>query len=419
MTNRRGKETRKRAKEPHRAQNVENRSDASRFQFTGTRFRLLAFQPLSLSLELPIPFELSIQNIQCCFALRPAHIDESLQRTHGGTMINVEFSTKDPIDLFAATQEGLDLIEDFFAALSLVEGATFRDMEPVQIVNIDQTIPEECTFVHFLNLSINHWHKPVSKEMFQAAQGILAHWDGLESGKRLRRAARQFQKAIGADDALTAFQYAYTGLEAIEKPLADIMGISAGAAEVEGHCEKCGERYVKKRSMLAAVRAYVTGAIHPKDAIPEKKKEWKDINNFRHDIFHSLEDVRKLELKAPTVLTAAMHHLHDAVCCLSHSHGLESDTFKLVRGMARIVFIGTFRSAKLEPIEDCQALLKVDRGYWVLHPQYRFVPRFKIEKSELDLGGIFCWLKGSLRDVKSDDLVPANFEDNQNDDSDT
>jgi hypothetical protein len=252
--------------------NTRNKSDTSRFNFIGTSFRLLAFQPLSLSLEFSIPFELSIQNVQCRFALRPAHTDESLQRMHGGTLINVEFSTKEPTDVFAATQEGLELVGDFFAAMSLVEGATFRDVEPIQIVNIEQTTAtaQEYTFVHFLDLSMNHWHKPISTKMFQAVQGILAHWDGLESGKRLRRAARQFQKAIGTDDALTVFQHAYMGLEAIEKPLADIMGIPAGVEEVEGHCDKCGEGFVRKRTMLAAVRAYVIGAIHPKDSIPEK-----------------------------------------------------------------------------------------------------------------------------------------------------
>ena len=410
--------TKLRTEESYRERIMGNKSDTSRFNFIGTSFRLLAYQPLSLSLELSLPFELSIQNVQCRFALRPAHTDESLQRTQGGTLINVEFSTKEPLDIFAATQDGLELVEDFFTAMSLVEGATFREVEPIQTINIDQTAvtAQQYTFVHFLDLSMNHWHKPISKEMFQAVQGILAHWDGLESGKRLRRAARQFYKAIKMDDALTAFQHSYMGLEAIEKPLADIMGIPAGEEEVEGHCDKCGEKYVRKRTMLAAVRAYVTGAIHPKDSIPDKKREWKEINDFRHDIFHSLQDSEKLESKAPNVLTAAMHHLHDAICCLSHSHDLESNMFELVRGMARIVFIGSFRAANLDPIESCQKLLKAKPGFWVPHPQYHFVPRFKIESPALDdFEGVFCWLKGSLRNVTSDNLVPANFEEAQND----
>ncbi len=281
-------------------------------------------------------------------------------------------------------------------------------------MSIDQTVPQEYIFMHFLNLSMNHWHKPISKETFQAVQGILAHWDGLESGKRLRRAARQFQKAIGTDDGLIAFQNAYMGLEAIEKPLADIMEIPPGVEEVEGHCEKCGEKYIRKRTVLAGVRAYVAGAIHPEDFVPEKKREWKEINDLRHKIFHSLQDNKKLELKVRSVLPAAMHHLHDAVCCLSHSHDLESPTFKLVRGMARLVFIGKFKTVELEPLEKCRPLLDAEQGYWVPHPQYGFVPRFKIKHPGLDnLGGIFCWLNESLKNATKENLVPANFEDNQ------
>jgi hypothetical protein len=404
----------KKSKKP--LKKAKNHPETSSIKFNGTCFRLLAFQPLSLSLELSCPFELSIQNIVCRFALRPAHNDKPSQLTHGGTFIVIEFSTKEPTDLLPATQKGLDLIEDFLSALSLVEGATFRDVEPVQIISIDQTFPQKYTFVHFLNLSMNHWHKPISQETFQAVQSILAHWDGLENGKRLRRAARQYQKALGTDDAFMAFQHAYMGLEAIEKPLADIMEIPAGVEEIEGHCEKCGEKYIRKRSMLAGVRAYVAGAIHPEAFVPEKKREWKEINDLRHKIFHSLQDNKKLELKVRSVLPAAMHHLHDAVCCLSHSHDLESPTFKLVRGMNRLIFIGKFEAVELEPLEECRPLLDSEHGYWVPHPQFGFVPRFKIQTPELDdLGGIFCWLNGSLRNATKENLIPANFEDHQND----
>jgi hypothetical protein len=369
-----------------------------------------------LSLEISIPFELSIQNIKVRLALWPAHSDKALQLTQGGTLIVIEFSTGKTTDLFPATQIGLDLIEDFLAAVSLIEGATFRDVVPIQIMNIDQTDLQEYIFMHFLNLSMNHWHKTISKKTFQDVQGILAHWDGLESGKRLRRAARQFQKAIGTDDGLIAFQNAYMGLEAIEKPLADIMKIPPGVEEVEGHCEKCGEKYIRKRTVLAGVRAYVAGAIHPEDFDPEKKREWKEINDFRHKIFHSLQDNKKLELKVRSVLPAVMHHLHDAVCCLSHSHDLESTTFKLVRGMARLVFIGKFEAVELEPLEKCRPLLDAEQGCWVPHPQYGFVPRFKIQNPGLDnFGGIFCWLNESLKNATKENLVLANFEDSQHD----
>ena len=398
--------------------NISKKTEASGIKFSGTCFRLLAFQPLSLTLELPCPFELSIQNTMCRFALRPAHSDKPSQLTHGGTYIAIEFTTEQSIDLLPAAQKGLDLIEDFLSALSLVEGATFRDVEPIQIIGIDQKVTQKHTLVHFLNLSMNHWQKPISEETFQSVQSILAHWDGLESGKRLRRAARQFQKAIGADDALIAFQHAYMGLEAIEKPLADILEIPAGAEEIEGHCEKCGEKYIRKRTVLAGVRAYVAGAIHPQAFDPEKKREWKQINNFRHKIFHNLQDNKKLEKEVRTVLPAALHHLHDAVCCLSHSHDLESDTFALARGINRLIFIGEFNAVKLEPLEECHPLLGSEHGYWVPHSQFGFVPRFKIQAPGLDgFQGVFCWLNESLRNATKDNLVPANFEDNQKDSS--
>lgn len=387
----------------------------SRIKFGGRSFRLLAIQPLSLTLEVPKPFELSIQNINCRFGLRPVHSDECSQLTHGGTFIVVEFSLGRTIDFLAATQKGLDLIEDFFAAVSLIVGAPFRDVEPVQIMCIDQAIPQQYTFVRFLDLAMHHWHRPISQETIQDVGSLLSHWDGLESGKRLRRAARQFQKAIGTDDDLAAFQYSYMGLEAIEKPLADVMNIPPGAEELEGQCEKCGAKYTRRRTVLAGVRAYVSGAFHPDTATPERKREWKEINDLRHTIFHSLQDNQKLEEKVLSALPAAMHHLHDAVCCLSHSHSLESPTFELARGMNSLVFIGRFSAVGLGPLEKWSPLLDVEHGYWVSHPKFGFVPRFKMHNPGLEnFGGIFYWLNTSLRRATIDNLVPANWEDNRN-----
>jgi len=416
MTNRKRKKIKKRAEKSQKTQAMKNQSDTSLLEFSGKSFRLLAFQPLSLSLDFSMPFELSIQNIKCRFALRPAHSDKVSQLTQGGTFVVIEFSTEKLTDLFPATQIGLDLIDDFFAALSLVEGATFQDVKPIQIMVVDQIVQGEFVFMHFLNLSMNHWHKPISKEAFRHIQGILAHWDGLDSGKRLRRAARQFQKAIGTDDGLLSFQHAYMGLEAIEKPLADVMNISPGVEEIEGHCEKCGEKYTRKRTMLAGVRAYVSGAIHPEGFVPAKKREWKEINDFRHNMFHSLQDHKKLELKVRNVLPAAMHHLHDAICCLSHSHDLESSIFKLPGEMRPLVFIGKFNSSKLEPLEECQALIEFEPGYWVPHHQHGFVPRFKMQNPGHDnLGGYFFWLDKPLKNATKENLVPAIFEDNMHD----
>jgi len=84
--------------------------------------------------------------------------------------------------------------------------------------------------------------------------------------------------------------------------------------------------------------------------------------------------------------------------------------------MRRLVFIGKFKAFKLEPIEKCQPLLDVAQGYWVPHPQYGFVPRFEIQNPGLDnLGGYFFWLDESLKNATKENLVPANFKDNQHD----
>ena len=413
MANRKQKHTRKLSEKSHKAQAVRNQFDTSMLEFSGKSFRLLAFQALSLSFDFSSPFELFIQNLKCRFAFRPAHSNRATQLTQGGTFVVIEFSTEKVSELFTATRIGLDLIDDFFSALSLVEGATFRDVKPVQIMIVDQIVQGEFVFINFLNLSMNHWHKTISKEDFQHIQSILAHWDGLDNGKRLRRAARQFQKAIGSDDGLLSFQHAYMGLEAIEKPLADTMNISPGVEEIDGCCEKCGEKYTRKRTVLAGVRAYVSGATHPDDFDPERKREWKKINDFRHKIFHSLQDNKQLELKVHEVLPAAMHYLHDAICCLSHSHDLESSTFKLPAEMRPLVFIGKFNSSKLEPLEECQALLKFEAGYWVPHPQHGFVPRFEMQNPGHDnLSGYFFWLDKPLRSATKENLVPAIFEDN-------
>jgi hypothetical protein len=54
------------AKKRDGAQKLKKRPERSDLILGQTQFRLLAFQPLSLTLEDPRPFELSIQNIPLC-----------------------------------------------------------------------------------------------------------------------------------------------------------------------------------------------------------------------------------------------------------------------------------------------------------------------------------------------------------------
>jgi hypothetical protein len=374
-----------------------------------TEFRLLAFQPLSLTLEDSRPFELSVQNIPCRFFLRPVHADENAQHTHGGTFIAVDFSLTQETDLLIATMKGVSLVEDFFSGVSLVEGATIRDVEPVQIVRAEPTTPKEYSLAHFLSLSMHHWDRPIPNTTIESVRGLLAHWDGLDSGKRLRRAARQYRKTIGTKDAIASFQHAYLGLEALEKPLADAIKIPPGVEVIQGKCEKCGAEYTRRRTVLAGVRACVCGEMHPGMATPERRKEWKEISEFRQKLFHSLEDIATLEQRAPRVLPAAMHFLHDAICCLSHAHTLESSDFR-IRGMRQIVLVGRFHAAGLSPLEQWRHL-HVKGGYWADHPQYGLVPRFQINNPGLEDLELFpCWLDAPIESASEENLVPANFE---------
>jgi hypothetical protein len=117
-------------------------------------FRLFAFQPLSIMVYDLKPFNLSIQKIDCRFMLRPIHGDEAAQRTHGGTLIAVDYSLTNETDPLLATKIGLDLINDFFSGVSLVEGVTFRDVEPIQIVCTSASTQREYILVHFFSLSM-------------------------------------------------------------------------------------------------------------------------------------------------------------------------------------------------------------------------------------------------------------------------
>jgi len=375
------------------------------------KFRLFAYQPLSIKLVDPKPFALTIQNIDCHFVLRPAHTDASRQRNRGGTYITVDFSLSDDVDLLLATRRGLDLIEDFLSGLSLVEGALFGDVKPVQLIRTDSILPPRYSLVHFLDLYLHHWNGFISTAKIHSVQGLLAHWDGLDIGQRLRRAARQYNKALQAGDPLAAFQHAYMGLEALEKPLANIMKITPGVELVKGKCKNCGAEYSRVRTALSGVRAYVCGQFHPEKASATRKNEWKEINDLRQKIFHSLTDRNQMTKNVQKALPAAMHYLHDAICCLSHEHGLESEMYRLVRGIHRIVLIGTFTSnVDLASLKRWRPSLQA-KGYWVKDPQYGFITQFKIiKKSGLnDLQAIFYWLTAPLESATEANLSPANW----------
>lgn len=376
-----------------------------------TKFRLYAFQHKSLTLQDPKPIKLSINRIPCSIFLRNLNNDEAIQRTEGGMFITIDFVLKNESDLIRATNQGLSLIEDFLSGVSLVEGAVFGDVEPVQIIRYEKSRKQKYSMIHFLDLSLKHFYKAISSSTLQEIKSILAHWDGLDSGKRLRRAARQFHKAKNTRDTLTAFQHAYIGLEAMERPLADAQNIPPGVEEIKGKCHRCGQEYIRKRSVLAGVRSYICGNMHQEASTPVRRKEWKRINGLRHDVFHNLKDDDELMKEAEIALPAAMHFLHDSICCMSHSHSLEANKFGLFRGVTRHVFIGVFSSPKLGPIDRWVPLFDSKIGSWRRHSKFEWVPEFiYANKGIKDLQISACYLKGQIYTARESDLKPLGVE---------
>ena len=375
-----------------------------------TNFRFLAFQPISLTLQDPKPFKLSIQQMPCCISLRNLNVDDVVQRTKGGMFIVIDFSLKNETDMIRATNRGLGLIEDFLSAVSLAEGAMFSEVEPIQIIRYEKAKKQRYSMIHYLNLSLKHFYKPISTATLLEIRSLLAHWDGLDSGKRLRRAARQFQKAKNTRDVLLAFQHAYMGLEAMDKPLADAQRIPSGVEEIKGKCDHCGKEYVKKRSALAGVQSYIYGDFHRGTDSSERREEWKKINELRHILFHSLQDTDEFVQRVETALPAAMHYLHDSICCMSHSHSLESNRFELFRGVIRHVFRGQFSSPPIGAIDKWIPLFEVKVGSWKPHPEFGSVPEFSSKNNGIkDLEIAAFYLAGQIDTASESDLKLAHM----------
>jgi hypothetical protein len=176
---------------------------------------------------------------------------------------------------------------------------------------------------------------------------------------------------------LNARSYGTYRLEAMEKPLATTMKIEPGVEIATGQCENCKVTYKRRRTMLAGVRAYVRGEFHLETASRERAAEWKGMNGLRQQLFHGLIAPKELEHRTQAILPAVMHNLHNAICCQSHSHELESPEFTLVRTGPRFVVMGAF-SGGLEPLESWTPLLGTLEPQWVEDDRYNFlIPEFR------------------------------------------
>jgi len=197
-------------------------------------------------------------------------------------------------------------------------------------------------------------------------------------GGRLRRAAGLYRRALQEQqtDDLSAFQYGYMGLEALEPALAEQMGVSSGVEETKGKCRACGAEFIRRKTMLAGVRAYIMGNNHPSTAGSHRETEWKGINDLRQNQFHSLRDPEDLYADARAVVPAAAHFLHDAICCLSHAHDLEEPTFWLERG-ARILLRGDSEPAIDDPLEECRPVAGFREVRWTVDREFGYVPEVR------------------------------------------
>ena len=374
------------------------------------RYRVLTHQQHSVALHGPAPCSVTIVEFACRVVFRPSQTEPSLQRTQGGTLIQMEFEAAEPDPLRAASL-GCRLTEDVLAGLALVTGEPFGDVTFVHLVDI--TNNTTTSFVFLLAPRHLHTDRLINGSDISHLRSMLAHWDHLPKGGRLRRAAALYQRALREDDDVSSFQLTYMGLEALEPPLAEQLGVTSGSEETKGNCETCGAEFTRRRTVLNGVRAYIRGATHPDPASTEQReKEWKQINGLRQDLFHSLADIEKLSSKSRTVVAAAAHYLHDALCCLSHAHDLEAATYRLPRSAKHVIMMGTIEPGIQDALEECRPVITLKELGWDRHPKHGFVPRANLvhDRSNADIGGEFFWLTAPLDVATESDLRTAAYE---------
>jgi hypothetical protein len=326
---------------------------------------------------------MKIQKTDCSISIRSASDDPAVQRLTGGSMLAIEFSSTEE-DLLVAARQGMSRLEDFLSALALVTGSTFRSTEPLQVARITEA-GDECDFYIFKRLPVSHWGVPITEEKIRSVEHILAHWDGLEDGHRLRRAALQYREAIGNLDDTAAFQEAYIGLETMEPPLAKAQGLNPGTEEVSGKCESCGTTFIRKKTSLVGVRAFVLGTLDPKTADMGRAADWKLMNNLRNDLMHGLVAPEVLGDRPHKAMLAAMAHLHNSLCLHSHTPSLVTNPYRLARGGETYLLCGTYKKPTWPALHEWGELFDFEQFTWVAHKQYGWVPELKFRNNDLQL----------------------------------
>jgi hypothetical protein len=336
------------------------------------QYEVLARQPLSVSCdaELLVPFRMIPDQELPLICFTPVHDAPDDQINKGGTLIWVRFAA-DTTDMVRALHHGMELVQEILAAFAISSGAPFRPAVPLQVT--------ECApglrFIATVSTEALLWNTPLGKRDRDFLNTVALHWRELDSGHRLRRAARRYAEAIGEPAPLIAFHSAYMGLEALESPLAKERGIEPGVEIIPGKCDKCGAEYVRKRTVLAGVRAFIRGELH-NNVSSNGEQDWKDLSKLRVKNVHGLADPKALLGKAAELLPAAMHYLHDASAHLGHAHTHESPAFKLVRsGPIEYLVCGGREHHGADPMVP---LVQFESCKWVKHPDHGYVPEMNM-----------------------------------------
>ena len=377
---------------------------------TPRRYRILTHQEHSVGLHDPASFAVTVGEFACRVFFRPSQTDPNLQRTQGGTLVQLEFDAAES-DLLRAASLGSRLTEDVLAGLALVTGEPFGGVSFVHLV--DTTVDAATPFVFLLAPRHLHTDRLIDESDISHLRAVLAHWDHLP-----RATACAGQR--GCTDGL--FWKTMTFPRSSKpiwdwKPWNQLLPRRSGSLqvlrkrrEIAKHAERSSTR---RRTVLNGVRAFIRGAKHPDPASTEQReKEWKQINGLRQELFHSLADLEKLSSKCRTVVATAAHYLHDALCCLSHTHDLETATYRLPRGPKQFIMIGAIEPGIQDALEECRPVITLKELGWDLHPKHGFVPRANLvhDRRNADIGGDFFWLTAPLDVATESDLRPAKYE---------
>jgi hypothetical protein len=391
----------KKTTEDHSTPSIETKKAAVPAKIELNRYRLHARQPIAVNIIATQPFALSQSDFPKVL-IRAVHEEPTEQMRLGGTDILIEFETKE-LDLLKVVKLGLELADSVLAALSLYATIPFGASTPIQLL---ETTPDLLTrrFMIPLHIATSRWDRPIDANAITFVQGAIAHWDNLDTGHRLRRAAKKYAQGLAEHDPTDAFQMAYVGLEVLEKPLAIEFGIAPGAEEMTGTCANCGTTFKYNRSTLAAVKRYVTDAAHDGHASEQRKKDWKNCSAIRNDLAHGLKDISEIEGRAHRFLPAIFHYLHDASVHLAHAHEQESNEFILALPK-QFLLLGIVKEYVPPPLEELDILIEARPLRWVEDKTYGMLPEFEMKKTKsLDIGIAVCSLPKPMSDATEKDL---------------